>query len=53
VFRLLFPNQVIPADDLAEAMVDVVVCETGKTRSQVFENRQIRALVETLPATPR
>lgn len=23
VFRMLFPNQVIPADDLARAMVDV------------------------------
>src|SRR6185295_19572224 len=27
-FRLLFPNQVIPADDLAHAMVDVAVRET-------------------------
>jgi uncharacterized protein YbjT (DUF2867 family) len=50
VFRLLFPNQVIPADDLARAMVDVAVCETGKTRSQVLENSEIRAMVKTLPA---
>jgi uncharacterized protein YbjT (DUF2867 family) len=46
VFRLLFPNQVIPADDLARAMVDVVVKETGKAGAKVFENRDIRAMVE-------
>jgi hypothetical protein len=28
VFRVLFPNQVIPADDLARAMVDVALRET-------------------------
>jgi uncharacterized protein YbjT (DUF2867 family) len=28
-FRLLFPNQVIRADDLARAMVDVAVWRTG------------------------
>jgi uncharacterized protein YbjT (DUF2867 family) len=50
VFRVLFPNQVIPADSLAEAMVDVVVCETGETRSQVFENRDIRAKVKAFHA---
>lgn len=27
-FRVLFPNRVIPADDLAHAMVDVTVRET-------------------------
>jgi len=31
LFRVLFPNQVIPADDLARAMVDAAVRETGKT----------------------
>jgi len=44
-FRLLFPNQVIPADDLAHAMVDVAVRETPETGDVVFENRDIRALV--------
>ncbi len=44
-FRLLFPNQVIPADDLAHAMVDVAVRETAGTGGLVFENRDIRALV--------
>jgi uncharacterized protein YbjT (DUF2867 family) len=48
VFRTLFPNQVIRADDLARAMIDVVFSGTGVTPSRVFENRQIRALVESL-----
>ena len=34
VFRVVFPNQVIPADDLAKAMVDVVVCAKGEARNQ-------------------
>jgi uncharacterized protein YbjT (DUF2867 family) len=48
-FRVLFPNQVIRADELAEAMVDVVVRGAGERRSLVFENRDIRAMVESLP----
>ena len=44
-FRLLFPNQVIRADDLARVMVDAVVTGTGQRGGQVFENRDIRALV--------
>jgi uncharacterized protein YbjT (DUF2867 family) len=46
VFRLLFPNQVIPADDLARAMVDVALRETGERAAVVLENRDIRAMVE-------
>ena len=46
VFRVLFPNQVIRADDLARAMVDVAVSETGQRGGRVFENRDIRAMVE-------
>jgi uncharacterized protein YbjT (DUF2867 family) len=46
-FRLLFPNQVIPADDLAHAMVDVAVRETPEIGGLVFENRDIRALVQS------
>jgi hypothetical protein len=45
VFRLLFPNQVIRADDLARAMVDVAVRDTTGRKSSVFENRDIRAMV--------
>ena len=47
-FRLLFPNLVIRADDLARAMVDVVVSETGQRGGPVLENRDIRAMVESL-----
>ena len=43
VFRTLFPNQVIRADDLARAMVDVVVLGTAK--GPIFENRDIRTMV--------
>jgi hypothetical protein len=51
-FRTLFPNQVIPANDLARAMVDVVVLENE--RGPVFENSDIRAMVKPLhPASPR
>jgi uncharacterized protein YbjT (DUF2867 family) len=43
-FRTLFPNQVIPADDLARAMVDVVVRVVQEPQSLVLENRDIRAM---------
>jgi uncharacterized protein YbjT (DUF2867 family) len=45
-FRVLFPNQVMRADDLARAMVDVALRETGERRTLVFENREIQAIVE-------
>jgi uncharacterized protein YbjT (DUF2867 family) len=51
-FRVVFPNQVVRADDLAGAMVDVVVRRAGKNRSLVLENRDIRAMV-SLPIVPR
>jgi uncharacterized protein YbjT (DUF2867 family) len=45
VFRVLFPNQVIRADDLARAMVDAAVHGIGSEHhAVVFENRDIRAL---------
>jgi hypothetical protein len=47
-FRVLFPNQVIRADDLARAIVDAVVSGTGQRGGQIFENRDIRAMVESL-----
>jgi uncharacterized protein YbjT (DUF2867 family) len=50
VFRMLFPNQVIPADDLARAMVDVALRQTQEHQSLVFENRDIRAMIK--PRTP-
>jgi uncharacterized protein YbjT (DUF2867 family) len=45
-FRVLFPNQVIPADHLARAMVDVAIRETGERGGLVLENRDIRAMAE-------
>src|SRR5579863_1389612 len=45
-FRLLLPNQVIRADDLARAMIDVVVL--GNEHGPVFENSDIRAMVKLL-----
>jgi uncharacterized protein YbjT (DUF2867 family) len=47
-FRILFPNQVIRADDLARVMVEASVYGTGERRGPVFENRDIRAMLSTL-----
>jgi hypothetical protein len=47
-FRVLFPNQVIRADDLAGAMVDVAVRGTGERESLIFENSDIRAIAASL-----
>jgi len=52
VFRVLFPNQVIPADDLARAMVALALRKTQETGGLVFENRDIRALAAS-PDTAR
>ena len=49
-FRVLFPNQVIPADDLARTMVDVAVRGTGEGRTLVLENRDIRRLAGRVPS---
>jgi uncharacterized protein YbjT (DUF2867 family) len=46
VFRVLFPNQVIRADDLAHAMVNVAVRGRGERAGVVLENRDIRALLD-------
>lgn len=46
VFRVLFPNQVIRADDLARAMVNVVLRQTQERQAVVFENRNIRTMAE-------
>jgi uncharacterized protein YbjT (DUF2867 family) len=48
VFQVLFPNQVIRADDLARAMVDVAIRGRRERESVVFENREIRAMSEQL-----
>jgi uncharacterized protein YbjT (DUF2867 family) len=46
VFRILFPSQVIRADDLARVMVDVAVQGIKEPKASVFENKDIRAMVE-------
>ena len=51
-FRRLFPNQVIRADDLARAMVDVVLGGAGASRRLVLENRDIRELVDSPRSVP-
>lgn len=45
MFQLLFPNQVIRADDLAKAMVDVAIRTGGGTEQEILENRDIRTMV--------
>jgi uncharacterized protein YbjT (DUF2867 family) len=47
VIRLLFPDQVIRADDLGWAMVDLVLRQTQERQGLVFENRDIRAMVKS------
>jgi uncharacterized protein YbjT (DUF2867 family) len=51
VFRLLFPNQVIRADDLGQAMIAVVTHGTEHRGKAVFENRDIRAMAKSFHAT--
>ena len=50
-FRVLFPNQVIRADDLAWAMVDVLVPQGQRHElvldEFIFENKDIRAMVKS------
>ena len=50
-FRVLLPNQVIRADDLARGMVHVVVQKTAAPENRVFENRDIRGLVTSCQAS--
>ena len=50
VFRVLFPNQVVRADDLARVMVDAALQGTPGHPEPTFENRDIRAMVGSLRA---
>jgi hypothetical protein len=45
VFRVLFPNLVIRADDLAQAMVEAAIRGTEERGGPVLENRDIRSMV--------
>jgi uncharacterized protein YbjT (DUF2867 family) len=53
MFRILFPNQVIRADDLARVMVDVAVQGTVDGSRRIFENRDIRAAVTSSLTTAK
>ena len=44
--RVAFANQVILADDLGREIVDAALRRTGQPGRFVFENRDIRAVVE-------
>jgi uncharacterized protein YbjT (DUF2867 family) len=46
-FRMLFPNLVTRSDDLARALVDVSVRDTGERENLVLENRDILAMVNS------
>jgi uncharacterized protein YbjT (DUF2867 family) len=46
-FRMVFPGLVTRSDDLARAMVDVSVRETGDREHIVLENRDILAMVNS------
>jgi uncharacterized protein YbjT (DUF2867 family) len=48
VFRILFPSQVVRADDLARVMVEVAVRRTRERHASVLENNDIRAMAEWL-----
>jgi uncharacterized protein YbjT (DUF2867 family) len=52
-FRVVFPNQVIRADDLARTMVHAVVHGDADGRTVVLENRDIRRLASTVPSEPQ
>jgi uncharacterized protein YbjT (DUF2867 family) len=47
VFRVLFPNLVTRADDLAQAMVGVAVQGTSERQSLVFENHDINLIARS------
>src|SRR5882672_6819458 len=47
-FRVLFPNQVIRADDMARVMVEAVLRGTPARPGPVFENSDIRAIAGSL-----
>ena len=51
VFRLLFPNESVRADDLGRAMVDVVTHGTVERGTSVFENRDIQAMARSFQST--
>jgi uncharacterized protein YbjT (DUF2867 family) len=51
LFRILFPNQVIRADDLARAMVDAAMSDRSVHHPIVLENRDIREMAGSAKAS--
>lgn len=51
VFRVLFPNESIRADDLGHSMVDVVTHGTEERGKSVFENQAIQAMAKSFHTT--
>jgi len=47
-FRVPFPNLVIRADELGQAMVNVAVPKTTEHENRIFENHDIRGLFDSL-----
>ena len=47
-FRVAFPSLVIRSDDLARAMVDVAVQRKNERQNAVFENRDIKAIAQSV-----
>lgn len=46
-FRVPFPNLVIRADELGRAMVNAAIPKTAERESRIFENQDIRAMVDS------
>ena len=47
-FQLPFPNLVIRADELGQAMVNVAIPKTEEHESRIFENHDIRGMADSL-----
>ena len=47
-FRVPFPNLVIRTDELGQAMVNVAIPKTEEHGSRIFENHDIRGMVDSL-----
>jgi uncharacterized protein YbjT (DUF2867 family) len=51
VFRVIFPNESVRADDLGRAMVDVVTHGTEQRGVSVLENQDIQAMAKSFQTT--
>jgi hypothetical protein len=51
-FRVVFPNLVIRSDDFARAMLDVAVQRMDGHQSLVFQNRDIKAIAQSVGQGP-